>query len=241
MFGATETSMTIRRSRLRCALFAAAAFLPACAAQAQQEDEQAWFQLNTNVPLAPKLRVTLEQIARFSDRQGGLYQTEIGGILGYKIADNVEIGFGYRHVGTHNRNSARDEERVRQHIVATFGRVFTRLRIDERFNPGGNEIGFRIRPLIRYNQPLGKGWALFASHESFYLPNKTSWGQKRGYERMRNILGATVPLSKKVSADIGYLNQWRPGRAGARDQMDHAVTVQMTINLTGFHHPHADD
>jgi hypothetical protein len=43
-----------------------------------------------------------------------------------------------------------------------------------------------------------------------------------------------------VSADLGYLNQYRLSRAGARAQMDHALNIQMSVNLgtlgvTGLH------
>lgn len=205
--------------------------LASAPAFAQQVDEQLWLQTNVHVPIAKKTRLTIEGIARWSDRNNGLFHTEIGGILSYKIADNVEIGFGYRHVAGHNGNTADDEDRLRQHVVATFGRVSTRLRVDERFHPDGDEIGIRIRPLARYNHPIGKGFALFVSHESFIMANSTNWGQRSGYDRMRNIAGVVIPVSKKLSADVGYLNQYRFGKGGARDQMDHAMTVQLSLSL----------
>jgi hypothetical protein len=208
---------------------------------AQQHDEQLWLQVNTNVQVAPRLRLTLEQIGRFSDRQQGLYQTEFGAILGLNVSRNVELGFGYRKVGFHNLNTGAPEDRLRQHVVATFGPVTTRLRVDERFHPDGNEIGFRIRPLVRYNWRLGKGRPTpFVSHESFWLPNSTRWGQRSGYERMRNILGVALPLGRAV-ADIGYLNQYRPGRDGGRGQMDHALNLQLTINLRETGGPDIND
>lgn len=201
---------------------------------AQQVDEQFWLQTNAQIRLDDKSRVTLEGIARFSDRLDGLFHTEIGGIVSTKVADNVEIGIGYRRVSAHGNSTAADEDRLRQQVVATFGRVSTRLRVDERFHPGGDEIGFRIRPLIRYNHPLGdKGVALFAGHESFYLPNSTVWGQRKGYERMRNQIGVTLPLAEGLNTDIAYLNQYRFGKGGARDQMDHALSLQLTIALGG--------
>jgi hypothetical protein len=224
-----------RRPALRRLLPALPLALAATPARAQQEDAQVWLQVNTNVPLAQRVRVTLEQIARFSDRQDGLYQTEFGALLGYRVSKKIELGFGYRWVGAHNGNSGADENRLRQQMVGTFGPVTTRFRVDERFNPRGGEVGFRIRPLIRYNHKVGdKGVALFASHESFFLPNGTSWGQRSGYERMRNMLGVTLPLGRAVTTDIGYLNQYRPGRGGAQAQMDHALNLQLTINLRGF-------
>ncbi|KQM67809.1 hypothetical protein ASE75_02615 [Sphingomonas sp. Leaf17] len=205
---------------------------------AQEEDGQFWFQANTNVPLADNVRVTLEQIARTSDRQDGVYQTEFGGLLGYRAAKGVELGFGYRKVGAHNGNTGANEDRLRQQIVATFGPFTTRFRVDERFNPRGSEVGFRVRPLVRYNYRIGKrGHALFFSHESFLLPNSTRWGQRSGYERMRNIVGVALPLRSRVAADVGYLNQYRFARGSSRAQMDHALSLQLTINLNAFKMP----
>lgn len=212
------------------------------AASAQVRDDQFWSQINTNVPIDKRVRVTLEQIARFSKRQHGLYQTEFGGLLSYRAVKGIELGIGYRKVGAHNGNTGANEDRLRQQILGTFGPFVTRFRVDERFNPRGGEIGFRIRPLIRYNYRLGSnGFALFASHESFLLPNSTEWGQRRGYERMRNIVGVVVPFGEQVLADIGYLNQFRPAHAGTAAQMDHALTVQLTINLHEAVHPVVND
>lgn len=219
-----------------------ALLLVAPAAFAQQEDEQLWLQANTNVPVADDVRLTLEQIVRFSDRQGGLYQTEFGGLLSYRVADGVELGFGYRKVGSHNGNSNADEDRLRQQVVATFGPISTRFRVDERFDPRGPEVGVRIRPLVRYNHRLGAGrLALFVSHESFFLPNSTDWGQRAGYERMRNIIGVVVPIGREVTADLGYLNQYRFGRDDARPQMDHALTIQLNINVRSLDVPTLND
>lgn len=211
-------------------LLALVTLLFAAPARAQQEDQQLWLQLNATTPLSEDVRFTVEQIARFGDRPGGLYQTEFGGLLSVRLVGNLELGMGFRQVGTHNNNTAADEERVRQQLTGSFGRFAFRLRVDERFDPRGPEIGFRLRPLLRYNHPVGRrGVALFASHESFYLPNSTEWGQRRGYERMRNIAGLAVPIGKIVRAEIGYLNQFRLARGTARAQMDHALSIQLTL------------
>lgn len=231
-----------RSDRWLYASVAATMLTLAAPAHAQQQDEQLWLQVNTNVPVGERVRLTLEQIARFSDRQDGLYQTEFGGLLSYRVADGVDLGIGYRKVGAHNGSSGVNEDRLRQQVVASFGPVTTRFRVDERFGPRGGGIGVRIRPLIRYNHKLrDDGLAFFLSHESFYLPNSTSWGQRSGYERMRNIIGFAVPIGQSVVADVGYLNQFRPGRRNQRAQMDHALTVQLTISLRDLRIFHVTD
>lgn len=216
---------------LRLPILVAVLTLVPLAAQAQSEDAQLWTQTNVNIGISEDTRITLEGIARWSDRQDGLFHTELGGIVSHKLSKHVEIGVGYRHVAGHGGNTADDEDRLRQHVVLTFGRVTGRFRIDERFHPDGDEIGIRIRPLLRYNHPVAKNVSLFVSHESFFMANTTEWGQRAGYDRMRNIVGITVPVVKDVSADIGYLNQYRFARDGNRAQMDHALSLNVSLNL----------
>ncbi len=223
-------------SRSRGVALLSAALLFATPAVAQVEDEQFWEQINVNVPLTPEVRVTVEQIGRWGDRADGISQTEYGGLLGWKVSKAVELGLGYRRVGLFSAaGPSVHENRLRQQIVLTHGHLLGRFRVDERFNPGGDQVGIRIRPLLRRNFPLRGGkLAFFASHESFVLPNSTRWGQRSGYERMRNMLGVTIPLiARKALLDIGYLNQYRFGRSGVRPQMEHALSLQLTINAIG--------
>lgn len=238
----TARRATTAKARQSAAAAAVGLALWATSAHAADQDAQLWWQGNVTVPVNDDVRVTLEQIARFSDEQGGLYTTEFGGLASYRVAPGIDLGLGYRYVSYYNRNTAKDENRLRQQIVVTRGPLLVRFRVDERFHPDGKEIGFRLRPLIRYNQPLGRhGLMAFASHESFILPNSTRWGQRSGYERMRNIVGVTVPLNRLISADIGYLNQYYFARNGARAEMDHALTIQLSVDLAKVIHPKADD
>ncbi|WP_308462207.1 DUF2490 domain-containing protein [Sphingomonas citri] len=228
--------MPSRRAAVLLSAPLAALLLCAAPAAAQVEDRQLWEQVNLVVPLTPEVRVTLEQIGRWGDRIEGLTQTEVGGLLGYKLSSAIELGVGYRYVGLYSATGPTvHENRLRQQVVLTRGRLLGRLRVDERLNPGGSEIGVRVRPLARYNHPLGsRGYALYASHESFIVPNSTAWGQRSGYERMRNMAGVTLPfVRRKVMLDIGYLNQYRFGLGGARPQMEHALSLQLTINALG--------
>lgn len=215
---------------------AAALLLLAAAtpAAAQQTDEQLWLQANGTTALGDGANVTLESIARFGDKADGLAHSEFGALFTWKASDSIEIGAGYRHVADYDHDRRLpNEERLRQQVVVQLGAGFaTRLRFEQRFSSAGPGVGVRLRPQLRFTAPLSRGGlALFASHESFLNFNDTRWGQRGGYERMRHAIGLQVPLTGKLRSEIGYLNQYRFGRGGARDQMDHAATFSLTLGL----------
>jgi len=228
------------------ALLAIPLLLSPLPALAQRTDEQLWLASNASLPVADKARVTLESIGRFSDRAGGFFHSEFGVLGSVTVAKGIEIAAGYRHVEDWDHGRALpNEERLRQIVTVTLGGGFTtRLRLEQRFNSSGSGVGVRFRPQQRFTLPLAdKGPSLFVTHEDFINLNNTRWGQRSGYERMRNAIGVTVPLARRLSTDIGYLNQYRFGRGRARDQMDHAFTVTLSLTLDGVfsgHHGDAD-
>jgi hypothetical protein len=210
---------------------------------AQQTDEQLWLSATASTSVGGGTRVTLESIGRFSDRAGGFFHDEFGVAVSRPISKKVELLIGYRHVDDYDHGVAKpNDERLRQQLTFNFSKSFaTRLRFEQRFNSSGSEIGFRLRPQVRFTLPVGgKGLALFATQEHFINLNTTSWGQRGGYERMRNAAGISIPLSPRLKGDIGYLNQYRFGRGGARDQMDSAVTFSLTLTLDGVFAHHTD-
>lgn len=206
--------------------------LLATPAAAQRVDEQLWLQANGTTAISEETSVTLEAIGRFSDRADGFSHSEFGGILSHKLSKSVEIGFGYRHVQDYDHGrSVPDEERLRQTITFTLAPgLTTRSRFEQMFSSAGPGVGLRWRQQLRFSQPIGgSGLAAFASHESFININDTR--QRTGYDRMRNAAGLQIPLSGKLRGEAGYLNQYRFGRGGARDQMDHIATFALTLSL----------
>jgi hypothetical protein len=219
---------------LRLALSSAALLLAPLAAHAQQTDEQLWLQANGTTSLGGGTKLTLESIARLGNAADGLAHTEFGGQISHKLSPAIEISGGYRHVQDYDHDRAvPNEERLRQVIVINMGGGFaTRLRLEERFTSAGPAVAVRIRPRLGYTAPLNdKGLSLFATHEAFINLNSTDWGVAGGYERMRHTLGLTIPLTSHLKADAGYLNEYRFGRSGRRDQMMHAATLTLNIEL----------
>ena len=90
----------------------------------------------------------------------------------------------------------------------------------------------RVRPQLRASLPLNAHkLTLVVSHEGFVNLNGTDWGVRGGYERMRNAVGLSFPLMGQLSGEVHYLNQYRFGRGGARDQMDNVAALGVTLAL----------
>lgn len=213
--------------------------LLATPAAAQQTDEQLWFQVNAAVTIGAREKVTLESIGRFSDRAEGFSHAELGALFTHRTRSGIELSFGYRHVQDWDANGRLpNEERLRQIVQMPFGAGFSgRLRFEQRFNSSGGEIGFRLRPRLNFETPINRhGLKLFATSEHFVNFNTTGWGQRGGYERMRNAAGISIPLRGTLRGEIGYLNQYRFGRDGRRDQMDHAMTFTLSLNVASTGH-----
>jgi hypothetical protein len=233
LISATKACTEMKTMRLGAmrAFLALPLLLAAIPALAQQTDDQLWLQASGIVRVGAHEEATVESIARFGERARGLAHTEIGGLFAWKIG-KVELAIGYRHVEDFVGDRVLpNEERVRQHVIVPLGAGFaTRLRLEQRFNSSGPEIGHRVRGQLRFNTDLIRGkLGLFATHETFLNLNTTGWGQRGGIERVRANVGLGVPIGRQLRGEIGYLNQYRFGRAGARDQMDHAMTIGLTL------------
>lgn len=221
---------------IRAGLLASGVLLLPMPALAQDSDVQLWT-IASAIGDIDGARLTLETVTRTGDRNG-FYDAQIGGWIAAEVGDDVELAFGYRHAQffSHGHKTT-NEERLRQQISIPLGRIgharfASRLRIEERFINGGGEIAVRVRPQLRFSLPLNAHkLTLIASHEGFVNLNGTDWGVRSGYERMRNAVGLSFPLTGRLSGEVQYLNQYRFGRGGARDQMDNVAALGVTLAL----------
>lgn len=71
---------------------------------------------------------------------------------------------------------------------------------------------------------------LTLSNELFIDLNNSSFQTVDGLERMRNAVFVTVPVTKKVSIDFGYLNQHGFVPNG-RDTSDNVLTAGLSASF----------
>lgn len=209
------------------------------AAQAAQEDEQLWLQAPANVQLSDKWTLSNELNVRFSQARSGLYEVEDNLLLNYKPSKQLTVAFGYTHDPQYAAGRfAVMERRAREQVTfdnvtkIAGGALSVRMRAEQRWRDGISGTGWRLRPYAKYTLPLSKDGktTLSLGHESFVNLNRVSFQNQPGWDRMRNNIAIKFPLSKMLSGEIGYLNQYSVVRGGV-DHMDHAATASLALSL----------
>lgn len=217
---------------LATALTSLAAAAPARAS----DDSQAWETLNVAVALPSNFKISNDTVVRTSDARG-LYEVEDNLMLGYQANPHVSVWLGYTHDPQylHSRFAVM-EQRFRQQVnfdnIAKLGPVSLsgRIRVEERWREGFSGTGWRIRPGARLSVPFVGKTKLVMNHESFINFNTTGFQKQSGYERMRNSVGLNLPLGKRLSVDVGYLNQYGFVRGGP-DTSDHALNTGLNLSF----------
>jgi hypothetical protein len=219
----------------------AAALLPASIAQPAlaATDSQLWTTQLVNVKLSDKWRLQEELVERFSDHRNGLYEIESNTLLGYKLSKSTTVWAGYTHDPQYSAGHFTVmEHRVREQItfdnVAKLGpgKLSFRLRGEQRWRTNIDGIGWRLRPYVKYSLPLAKGSKtnLVLSSEPFINLNTTAFQKHAGVDRMRNLVAINTPLSKKLTAEFGYMNQHIFVRGGP-DESDNIAWLSLGLNL----------
>lgn len=195
---------------LRCAITLCA--FSSSAARAQS-DEQIWLVTSANVKLGDKWRLSEEIVARFSDQRHGLYEIELNTLVGRVIGKGVTVWAGYTHdpqyAGGHfTIMEHRAREQVTFDNLAQLGRgkLSGRLRVEERWRHGVDGTGWRVRPYLKYALPVHGKVALNLSAEPFFNLNRTGFQKQSGLDRVRSLISLSVPLSKRLTGEAGYMN-----------------------------------
>ena len=218
-----------------------AALLPAGIAQPAlaATDSQVWTTQVVNVKLGDKWRLQEELVERFSDARNGLYEIEANTLLGYRLSKAVTVWGGYTHDPQYSGGSFTVmEHRIREQVVFDnvvklgSGKLSFRLRGEERWRTNIAGTGWRVRPYVKYALPLAKGskTALVLSAEPWFNLNTTPFQKQSGLDRIRSLIAISTPISKKLTAEIGYLNQHGFVRGGP-DTSDHVASFSLSLSL----------
>lgn len=223
---------SIRAAR-RSATFAALLLAPISPAFAQDHDFQQWTLLVAQGPIKDDILVQAEIQPRLTNDASRLGQFQISPAIGYRVSKKATVFVGYMFVHTDPVDRpAFDEHRIYQHVVFPVGKigdvtVTARTRMEARTVVGAKDLAWRFRQQVRAQMPFeeGKASLLVVWSEAFLNLNNADWGPQDGMDRWRNFVGVSVPLTKGVMFEPGYLNQtvFRRGE----DRLDHIASVTL--------------
>ena len=221
--------------RLILSLSALASCLGAPAHAETSQDEQFWLNLTSMGSIKDDLVYFAEIQPRVGDGISRIDQALFRGAIGWKFSPSVTLYQGFAHIVV-PVESGKDvnEERSFQQINWTLGKPWagelsSRTRLEQRWRSDGDDMGWRLREMLRYEKPLNPGSdALNALvyAEGFVALNDTDWGVRGGFDQLRSFIGAEVGLPGASTLEVGYLNQVINQRGGDT-RVNHVASVTL--------------
>jgi hypothetical protein len=217
------------------AVLAAAALIAPPALAETTHDEQAWVNLTAMGSISGDLVYFAEFQPRIGDGVSRLDALLLRGAVGWKLSPAVTIYQGYAHVvvpiaGGRDVNEERSFQQLNLAVGKPWrGDLSSRTRLEQRWRSDGNDVGWRLREMIRYEKPLkaqSDAVNALVYAEAFVALNDTDWGARSGFDQLRTFVGAEVGLTGASTAEIGYLNQVIDQTRG-RTRMNHVAAVSV--------------
>ena len=221
--------------RLILSLSALASCLGAPAHAETSQDEQFWLNLTSMGSIKDDLVYFAEIQPRVGDGISRIDQALFRGAIGWKFSPSVTLYQGFAHIVVPVEGGKDvNEERSFQQINWTLGKPWagelsTRTRLEQRWRSDGDDMGWRLREMLRYEKPLNPGSdALNALvyAEGFVALNDTDWGVRGGFDQLRSFIGAEVGLPGASTLEVGYLNQVINERGGDT-RVNHVASVTL--------------
>lgn len=202
---------------------------------ATSEDKQFWLNLTSMGSIKGDLVYFAEIQPRVGDGVSRIDQALFRGALGWKLSPAVTLYQGFAHVvvpvdGGQDVN----EERGFQQLNWTMGKPWggelsSRTRLEQRWRSDGDDMGWRLREMLRYEKPLRAGSEALNAlvyAEVFVALNDTDWGARGGFDQLRSFVGAELGLPGASTLEVGYLNQLINQRGGDT-RVNHVAAVTL--------------
>lgn len=200
-----------------------------------RQDEQLWVNLTAMGSVKDDLVYFAEVQPRVGDGLSRIDQALFRGAIGWKFSPKITLYQGYAHVVVPIEGGKDvNEERSFQQLNWALGRPWrgelsSRTRLEQRWRSDGDDMGWRLREMIRYEKPLKPGSdavnALVYA-EGFVALNDTDWGARGGFDQLRSFIGAEVGLPGASTLEIGYLNQVIDQTRG-RTRINHVASLTL--------------
>ncbi len=221
--------------RLFPCLTAALMLVGAPASAETSQDEQFWLNLTSMGSIKDDLVYLAEIQPRVGDGVSRIDQALFRGAIGRKFSPSVTVYQGFAHiVAPVEGGKDVNEERSFQQLNWTLGKPWagelsSRTRLEQRWRSDGNDMGWRLREMLRYEKPLepnSDALNALVYAEGFVALNNTDWGARDGFDQLRSFIGAEVGLPGASTLEVGYLNQIINQRGG-NTRVNHVASVTL--------------
>ncbi|PZU07625.1 MAG: DUF2490 domain-containing protein [Sphingobium sp.] len=220
--------------RLTPLLLAGFLLLSPSARAATAQDEQFWLNLTAMGSVKDELVYFAEVQPRIGDGVSRVDQALLRGAIGWKFSPSLTLYQGYAHVvlpieGGKDRNEERSFQQLSWMLGKPWGGELSRTRLEQRWRSDGDDMGWRLREMVRYEKTLKPGSdavnALVYA-EGFAALNDTDWGARAGFDQLRSFVGAELGLPGQSTVEVGYLNQLIDQRGGDT-RINHVASVTL--------------
>lgn len=207
--------------------------------QPLDRDYGIWAPVSLKAPVWKKLEATLQLQPRFqhvpeNNFTEGIVRAGIGCELNKRWST-----FGGYYWSTHTNPAFNLERRLWQevdykHKLGSCS-IQNRFRLEESQRESYVGSAIRIRHQISINYPIGgknSKYYLALSDEPFINLNEPENGPKRGFSQNRLFVGFGKRVKETVRVETGYLNQFRNNTGSTPDLVNHALVMQISIDLT---------
>lgn len=159
--------------------------------------------------------------------------------LGLELTEGLSIWAGFAWVPTWAYDApspALNEGRLFQQLVYADSagplKLTSRTRFEQRRLASAEALSLRARTLLRGALPLddAEQWSGILWDEVFFHLNSVEGGPTAGFDQNRAFLGVGRKLSKNLTVEVGYLNNFIRRPASASDRMIHALYTFTVFN-----------
>ena len=201
-------------------------------------DERIWttLALQRRADAPGPWRWSLETIVRTRDGVNAIDVASLRPILNFNINSHSTVGGGYSYVVYSPATTGLVEHRWFQQYIFTSklagGTLTVRERLEERFIEHNSGVAGRLRNQLRYSHPIKKGspFSIVGYDELFLHLNDTT-ATRAGVDQNRIFAGVGQTLSKRYRYEVGYLNQFAPGRDLIASRMNHVLSGSFAIGF----------
>lgn len=202
---------------------------PAAARADDDESGAFWFTPLVEAELDDNTAVQVEGSMRLRSAAAGADTYSLRLWLEQGVAPGVNLSAG---IEKRVNGGAADEVRLLQQIAWRSGILRVRVRTEQRFIDGADQMALRIRPRIGVDVPLdaARRWRAVADVEAGFTLQPARFGGQTGQTGLRTRVGGTHQLSDQWQVGAYYLRNQEVLK-GRPDRVTHAPLLTVRYSF----------